>query len=106
MPTIVFIERDGTRREVQVPAGHTVMEAAVDNGVRGVVAECGGACACATCHAYVDPAWLPRLPAMADMEDAMLDTAVERRPTSRLTCQLEVTPDLDGLVVSVAQNEA
>lgn len=106
MTTIVFIERDGTRREVQVPIGHTVMEAAVDNGVRGVLAECGGACACATCHAYIDPAWLPRLRPMAEMEDAMLDTAAERRPTSRLTCQLEVTPELDGLVVAVAANGA
>lgn len=105
MPTIVFIQHDGARREVQVPVGHTVMEAAVDNGVRGVLAECGGACACATCHAYVDQAWLPKLRPMEDMEDAMLDTAVDRRPTSRLTCQIEVTPELDGLVVTVAQNE-
>jgi 2Fe-2S ferredoxin len=105
MPTIVFIQHGGTRREVQVPVGHTVMEAAVDNGVQGVLAECGGACACATCHAYVDPDWLPKLRPMEDMEDAMLDTALDRRPNSRLTCQIEVTPELDGLVVTVAQNQ-
>jgi 2Fe-2S ferredoxin len=106
MPTIVFIERDGTRREVQVPVGHTVMEAAVDNGVRGLLAECGGACACATCHAWIDAAWLPKLRPMEDMEDAMLDTATDRRPNSRLTCQIEVSPELDGLVVAVAPNES
>ena len=106
MPRIVYVEADGTRREVEVPVGHTVMEGAVDNGIPGILAECGGACACATCHAYVDPAWAGRLKPPEPMEDAMLDTALERRPTSRLTCQVEVTADLDGLVVYVAPNAA
>jgi 2Fe-2S ferredoxin len=80
------------------------MEAAVDNGIDGILAECGGACACATCHAYIDEAWLARLPEMDDMEDAMLDSALERRKNSRLSCQIEITDELDGLVVTVADN--
>ena len=81
------------------------MEVAVNNGVDGIVAECGGACACATCHAYVDAAWLDKLPPMDDMEDSMLDAAYKRRDTSRLTCQIEITDELDGLVIEVADNE-
>lgn len=105
MPRIIYFEADGSRREVEVPLGHTVMEGAVDSGVRGILAECGGACACATCHAYIDPAWEARLATMEPMEDAMLDTAADRRPNSRLTCQIEVTAALDGLVVHVARNQ-
>ncbi len=81
------------------------MEAAVDNSVPGIIAECGGACACATCHVYVDEQWKGRLAPMDDMEDAMLESAVERRPNSRLSCQIEITPELDGLEVQVAPNE-
>lgn len=104
MPRIVYHDIDGKRREVAVQKGSTVMEGAIDNGVAGIVAECGGACACATCHAYVADAWLPRLRPMEEMEDAMLDSAVDRRPNSRLTCQIEVTDELDGLEVFVARN--
>ena len=71
----------------------------------GLKAECDGCCACATCHSYVDEAWLDKLPAMDDMEDSMLDAAMDRKPTSRLTCQIEVNDALDGLVVHVADNE-
>lgn len=78
------------------------MEAAVENGVTGILAECGGACACATCHAYVAEGWLARLPPVDEVEDAMLDTATTRRPASRLLCQIELTPALDGLEVVVA----
>jgi len=106
MPRVIFHDVDGQRIEANVSAGNTVMEAALDNGVAGILAECGGACACATCHAYVAEAWLPRLRPLEDMEDAMLDTAVERRPTSRLMCQIELTPELDGLEVFVARNES
>jgi 2Fe-2S ferredoxin len=104
VPRIVYHDIDGNRREVVVQKGSTVMEGAIDNGVAGIVAECGGACACATCHAYVADAWVPRLRPMEEMEDAMLDSAVDRRPSSRLTCQIEVTDDLDGLEVFVARN--
>ena len=105
MPKIVFLDADGSRREFDVKAGYSVMEGAIENDVPGIVAECGGACACATCHAYVEDSWLARLPEMDDMEDAMLDAAYERRPNSRLTCQIEVTDELDGLVVTPAENE-
>jgi len=105
MPRIIYVQPDGTRREVEVETGFTVMEGAVNNDVDGIVAECGGACACATCHAYVDEAWLERLPEMDDMEDSMLDSAWERRHNSRLTCQIEITDALDGLLVHVAENE-
>ncbi len=105
MPRVIFNDVDGQRIEASVAVGNTVMEAALDNSVAGILAECGGACACATCHAYVADAWLPRLPPLEEMEDAMLDTATERRPTSRLMCQIELTPELDGLEVFVARNE-
>ncbi len=105
MPKIIYINTDGTRIEADVKSGYTVMEGAMDNGVDGIVAECGGACACATCHSYIDEAWLDRLPPMDDMEDSMLDVAYERRDNSRLTCQIEVSEALDGLVVHVAENE-
>ena len=105
MPRLFFQTAAGGRHEVTAEIGSTVMEAAVDNNVPGIVAECGGACACATCHAYIEAPWADRLPPMSDMEDAMLDAAVERRSSSRLTCQLEISADLDGLVVQVAENE-
>jgi 2Fe-2S ferredoxin len=82
------------------------MEVAVDNDIAGMVAECGGACACATCHTYIDAAWLSRMPPLQDMEDAMLDSALDRRENSRLSCQIEVSDALDGLVVTVADNAA
>ena len=81
------------------------MEGAIDNDVPGIVAECGGACACATCHSYIAEEWLSKLPSMDDMEDAMLDSAWERKSNSRLTCQIEVTDELDGLEVIVGNNE-
>jgi 2Fe-2S ferredoxin len=75
------------------------MEAAIDNDIEGITAECGGACACATCHSYVSPEWLARLPKMDDMEDAMLDSAMDRENNSRLTCQITMTGELDGLEI-------
>lgn len=106
MPRVIYHDENGNRIEVDVPAGHTVMEGALDNGVAGILAECGGSCACATCHAYIAPDWFPRLAPMDDMEDAMLDTAHDRKPNSRLTCQIQVTPELEGLEVVVARNES
>ncbi len=105
MPKVVFVDPQGVRHEVEVPAGYTVMEAAIDNDVPGIVAECGGACACATCHSYVAEDWLVKLPAMEDMEDAMLDSALDRKENSRLTCQIQMTDALDGIEVFVAENE-
>jgi 2Fe-2S ferredoxin len=106
MPRVVFQDGDGRRIEVQAPIGNTAMEAAVDNGVSGILAECGGACACATCHGYVADEWLGRLKPMEEMEDAMLDSARDRRANSRLLCQIELVPELDGLQITVADNGA
>ena len=105
MPKIIYHDLQGVRHEVKVDVGTTVMEGAIDNNIEGIVAECGGACACATCHSYIADEWLPRLPEMDDMEDAMLDSALDRRENSRLTCQIEVTDEMDGLEVIVADNE-
>ncbi len=105
MPTVSFICPDGKQRKIDADIGATVMEAAVDNGVPGIIGECGGACACATCQVYVDEQWLGKLKPMDDMEDAMLESAQQRRPNSRLSCQIELLPELDGLQVQVAPNE-
>ncbi len=105
MPVIHFDLADGTRKSIEGDIGTPVMFLAKRNDIEGILAECGGACACATCHSYIDEQWLGKLPAMDDMEDAMLDTAEDRRSNSRLTCQIEVTGDLDGLALSVADNE-
>jgi 2Fe-2S ferredoxin len=99
MPKITYIEHDGREHVVDVGIGWTLMEGAVKHRIPGVDADCGGACACATCHVYVDPAWLATIPPKSDMEEAMLDFALVRAPNSRLSCQIRVTSDLDGLVV-------
>jgi 2Fe-2S ferredoxin len=105
MPKVIYVLPSGERREVEVENGYSIMEGAVNNNVDGIVAECGGACACATCHSYIDEAWIKKMPEMDDMEDSMLDAAYERKDNSRLTCQLEMNDEWDGLVVHVAENE-
>ena len=105
MAKIIYITKDQEKHEADVDNGYTVMEGAVNNDVDGIPAECGGACACATCHAYIDHSWIDKIPEMDDMEDSMLDAAYDRQDTSRLTCQLEIKEDWDGLVVNVAENE-
>ena len=99
MPKIIFIEHDGTRHETEGEIGSTVMETALKNGVTGIVAECGGSCSCATCHVYVDEAWFPKVGKPSPEEEEQLDNAYDVRPTSRLSCQIKVTEELDGLVV-------
>ena len=105
MPKIKYIEQNGNQREVEVPTGWSVMEGAVKNLVPGIDADCGGACACATCHVYVDAEWLAKLPPKTDMEETMLDFAQELTPTSRLSCQIKVGPELDGLVVRMPKDQ-
>jgi 2Fe-2S ferredoxin len=105
MPKITYIEHSGTPHTVDVPVGLTVMEGAVNNNIPGIDADCGGACACSTCHAYVDPDWVGKLPAREDMEEDMLDFAFEPNERSRLTCQVKVTPDLDGLVLQLPEKQ-
>lgn len=105
MPNIIYVAHDGTRSEIDVPEGETVMHGALFNGVEGIVGECGGALACATCHAYIDPAWTDKVggPASEDERDMLENTAAEVKATSRLTCQITVTPELDGLVVHMPE---
>jgi ferredoxin, 2Fe-2S len=105
MPKIVFIEPGGARREITAPVGITLMEAARQSGVRGIVAQCGGACACATCHVYIDRAWIVKLEPREDMEEGMLETAWEPKENSRLSCQVHVTAELDGMQVTVPQQQ-
>jgi len=105
MARITYIEFNGTPHEVDVANGLTVMEGARDNNIPGIEADCGGACACSTCHVYVDPAW-EKLPAKDAMEEDMLDFAYEPDTVrSRLTCQLKVTDALDGLVVQMPEKQ-
>ena len=101
MAKITYVESNGTRHEVEADPGLTVMEAAVRNNVPGIEAECGGACACATCHVYVDDAWKDATGEPQQMEEDMLDFAFDVRPTSRLSCQIKVKLELDGLVVAI-----
>ena len=105
MPKVIYISPDETRHEVEVENGYSIMEGAINNNIEGIVAECGGACACATCHSYVDDAWIGKIAPMDDMEDSMLDAAFERKDNSRLTCQIEMSDELDGIVIHVADNE-
>jgi 2Fe-2S ferredoxin len=99
MVNITFTDAEGTSRTVEAEPGSTVMEAAIRHGVPGIEAECGGACACATCHVYVDEEWREKVGAPQSMEEDMLDFAFEVRPNSRLSCQIRVTEELDGLCV-------
>lgn len=99
MVKIVFIDSAGQSRDVEAEQGSTVMESAVRNGVPEIEAECGGACACATCHVYIDPAWAEATGKAEPMEEDMLDFAFEVQPNSRLSCQIKVRPALEGLVI-------
>ena len=106
MAKITYIEHNGTEHVIDVANGLTVMEGARDNNVPGIEADCGGACACSTCHCYVDAAWVEKLPAKDDMESDMLDFAWEPDAVrSRLTCQVKVTDDLDGLIVNLPEKQ-
>ncbi|TNB49892.1 2Fe-2S iron-sulfur cluster binding domain-containing protein [Martelella lutilitoris] len=107
MVKIIYIEHGGKRHELDVAAGQSVMEGARDNGVEGIVAECGGCCSCSTCHVYVAGNWFERLPPIEAMEEDMLDFAPGMEPgRSRLSCQLTVTEELDGLTVEVPAEQA
>ena len=106
MPKVTYITPNGDETTLEARVGDSVMETAVKNGVKGIVAECGGACACATCHVYVDDAFADRTGEAGPLEDDMLDgAAAERRPTSRLSCQIKMSDDLDGLVVRIAPEQ-
>ena len=106
MPKITYIEHDGKEHVVEAPNGQTVMEAAVKHAVPGIDADCGGACACATCHVYVDDDWKEQVGDPSPMEEDMLDFAFDVRPNSRLSCQIKVVEALDGLTVTVPERQA
>ena len=100
MPKVIYVSAKGYAREVDVPIGTTVMAAALKNGIDGIVAECGGVCMCSTCHVFVDEKFFSKLPPAQDTEEAVLDiSAEERQPTSRLSCQIKMTAELDGITV-------
>ncbi|HEY1708335.1 MAG TPA: 2Fe-2S iron-sulfur cluster-binding protein [Rhizomicrobium sp.] len=105
MPKIKYIEHSGKAHEADVPEGWSVMEGAVKNLIPGIDADCGGACACATCHVYVDAAFEAKIPPKSDMEETMLDFAPEVKPNSRLSCQIKVTKELEGLVVQMPESQ-
>ncbi len=105
MPQVTFIEHDGTPHTVEASIGKSLMEAAVDNAVPGIDADCGGACACATCHVFVEPEWEASTGARTESEVAMLNFAAEVRPNSRLSCQIPITAALNGLVVHMPEGQ-
>lgn len=104
MPSVTYLIPDGSSRTLDLRVGQSVMEGAIHNGLRGILAECGGAAACATCHVYVEKGPVVALPPLSRTEDAMLDGTVDDRlPNSRLSCQIRMTAELDGLVVRIAE---
>ena len=106
MPTVIYRQPDGREEAIEVPEGWSLMEAAIQHDIAGIVAECGGGCACATCHVYIGEADLARLPPVSAMEGDMLEcTAAERRPGSRLSCQIRMTAALDGLRVDIPERQ-
>ncbi|MGH8453874.1 MAG: 2Fe-2S iron-sulfur cluster-binding protein [Nevskiales bacterium] len=106
MPRITFIEDNGSTHVVDASVGQSVMEAATTNLIPGVIGECGGSCSCATCHVYVDEAWFGQLPPPDEMELGMLEGAVEPGPHSRLSCQIKITEEMDGLVSRIPAGQA
>ena len=105
MPQITYVDHNGAEHAIEVKVGLSVMEGAIKHDVPGIDADCGGACACATCHVFVDPAWTERTGSPTAMEESMLDFAEGVQPNSRLSCQIKVTPELDGLRVSMPASQ-
>ena len=105
MAKITYIEFDGTEHQAEVRSGLSVMEGAIKNNIPGIDADCGGACACATCHVYVDEAWREKVGGPSAMEESMLDFAENVEPNSRLSCQIKVTDALDGLTVRMPESQ-
>ena len=106
MPKITYIEHNGKTHKVEVPNELSVMEGAIQNNIPGIDADCGGACACATCHIYVDEKWFNKLPSKSEAEQDMLDMAIEPNKFSRLGCQITVNDDLDGMVVKMPSKQS
>lgn len=105
MAKIIYVDHEGTERPIEATNGESVMEAAIKNSIPGIDADCGGACACATCHVYVDEAFLEKTGTAEDMEQSMLDFAENVQPNSRLSCQISVSDDLEGLKVTTPESQ-
>lgn len=105
MPTVNYLDANGVTHSADVPIGDSVMRGAKDNGIEGIDADCGGVCACATCHVYVDEAFAAETGRASAMEESMLDFAENVQPNSRLSCQIRVTDDLDGLIVRLPESQ-
>jgi 2Fe-2S ferredoxin len=105
MPTIIYIDHDGTERPIEAKTGETVMETAIKNSVPGIDADCGGACACATCHVYVDQSFMDKVGQPEEMEQSMLDFAENVQENSRLSCQITISDELDGLKVTTPESQ-
>jgi ferredoxin, 2Fe-2S len=105
MAKITYIQFNGTKHVIDVQSGYSVMEGAVKNDVDGIDADCGGACACATCHVFIDEAWRGKIGERSEMEESMLEFAENVEPNSRLACQITVTEDLDGLIVRLPASQ-
>jgi 2Fe-2S ferredoxin len=105
MVHVVYIDTEGTRRQVDAPEGLSVMEVAVEHNIPGIDGDCGGACACATCHVHVEPGWLAKIPPKSELEEGMLDFAFGVDETSRLSCQITLVPELDGITVHTPESQ-
>jgi len=105
MALVYYVKHDGAKFEANVPSGNTVMEGAVNNGIDGILAECGGALSCATCHVYVDEAWVDKLESAEEMEQDMLEVVTEPKDNSRLSCQIHLKDELDGLIVHLPESQ-
>jgi len=105
MPKVVYIDSEGAEYAVEVPNGDNLMQAALDNGVPSILGDCGGACACATCHVFVDPAWYEKVGAPSETESEMLEGLMDPEPTSRLSCQIFMSDELDGVIVRLPESQ-
>jgi 2Fe-2S ferredoxin len=105
MPIIKFVQHDGTEQDVEVAIGESIMQAAVNNQIPNILADCGGACACGTCHAYINSPWREQIAPADELEVAMLEVALHVKDTSRLSCQIKITKELDGLVVNLPESQ-
>lgn len=105
MGRVTYIESNGERHQVNLENGQSIMQGALDNLIEGILGECGGCCSCATCHCYVDDAWLEKVGAPDDMEKDMLDSVVDPKSSSRLSCQIQMSDGLDGLVVRLPESQ-
>jgi 2Fe-2S ferredoxin len=103
LPRLTFVAPDGESQDVEAETGLSVMEAATRGGIEGILGDCGGACACATCHIYVDPKWIDKLPPKSDIEADMLDCTANPKNNSRLACQIPITAQLDGMIIFVPE---